>query len=47
MWWMILLLLMLAIAALLWWRGKQEREWRLELAYLSRHAPRADAARTR
>ena len=44
MWWMILLLLMLAIAALLWWRGKQEREWRLELAYLSRHAPRADAA---
>ena len=44
MWWMILLLLMLAIAALLWWRGKQEREWRLELAYLSRHAPRADTA---
>ncbi len=37
MWWMILLLLMLAIAGLLWWRGRQEREWRLELAYLSRH----------
>lgn len=42
MWWMILLVLMLAIAALLWWRGKCEREWQWELAYLSRHHERAN-----
>ncbi|WP_066565609.1 hypothetical protein [Snodgrassella sp. CFCC 13594] len=43
MWWILLFLLMLAIAALLWWRGKQEREWRMELTYLSRHQKEDDA----
>lgn len=41
MWWIILLLLLLAIAGLLWWRGKQEREWQRELAYLTRHQRRS------
>ncbi|MDO4694364.1 MAG: DNA translocase FtsK [Eikenella sp.] len=41
---LILILLLAGIAFLLWWRGKEEREWLMELAYLSRHEGRATPA---
>ena len=33
----LLILLLAGIAGLLWWRAREEREWLLELTYLSRH----------
>lgn len=41
---LILILLLAGIAFLLWWRGKEEREWLMELAYLSRHEGRETPA---